>query len=105
MQATGEVHSRTTSNNKGLVIDVVGFFNVSCLSAFRQTFENKEVFGRYAVNLQQCKGIDSSGLGMLLMLRDFSRLEQENLLITHCPPEVHNVLRYAKFDELFTILS
>ena len=103
MQNTCDIQTRTTSNNKGLVIDVVGYFSVNCLKAFRQAFESRDIFPRYAVNMQQCQGIDSSGLGMLLLLRDFSKLEQEDLLITHCPTDVHNVLRYANFDQLFTI--
>ena len=105
MQTTCEIHTRTTGNNQGLVIDVMGYFSVNCLDQFRQAFESREIFPRYAVNFQQCAGIDSSGLGMLLLLRDYCHLEQENLLLTHCPPEVNNVLRYAKFDQLFTILN
>jgi anti-anti-sigma regulatory factor len=106
VQATCDIQFRTTSNNKGLVIDVAGFFNVSCLNQFRCAFESQpRHFPRYAVNMQQCRGIDSAGLGMLLLLRDFSKLDPDNLLITHCPPEVHQVLRYANFDQLFTILN
>jgi len=105
VQSTCEIRTRTISNNKALVIDVAGYFNVNCLNEFRQAFESQEHFPRYAVNLEQCQGIDSAGLGMLLILRDFAQLEQNNLLIIHCPPEVHDVLHYAKFDQLFTILS
>ena len=105
MQPTSDVQSRLTSNNQGLVIDVVGYFTVACLDKFRSCFEAHPPMQRYAVNLQQCQGIDSSGLGMLLMLRDYAKIEQKNLLITHCPPPVHNVLNYAKFDQLFTILN
>lgn len=105
MQATGEISSRATSNNQSLVINVEGYFNVNCLDEFRRSFESGDVFQRYAVNLQACQGIDSSGLGMLLMLREYSKLEQNNLLITHCPREVKNVLECAKFDQLFTIVN
>ncbi len=105
MQTTGDIRSRLTSNNKGLVIDVDGYFTVNCLEEFRSAFEAHPPMQRYAVNLQQCLGIDSSGLGMLLMLRAYSKLVPKDLLVTHCPETVQNVLKYAKFDQLFTILN
>jgi len=105
VQQTCAISTRSTSNNKGLIIEVTGYFSVNCLNEFRQAFESQQPFPRYAVNFQQCAGIDSSGLGMLLLLRDYSHLEPENLLVTHCPPHVQDVLRYSNFDQLFTICT
>lgn len=105
MQTTCKIQTRTTGNSKGLVIDVTGFFNVNCLDDFRQAFESQQQFPRYAVNMEHCCGIDSAGLGMLLLLREFSKLDQKNLLIMRCPPEVNRVLHCANFDRLFTILT
>ncbi len=104
MGTVSSVQARTTSNNRGLVIEVVGYFNMEIHAQFRKAYEDQDQrYERYAVNLQHCLGMDSAGLGMLLLLRDFAGVEKENLLITQCPPELQNVLRYSSFDQIFTI--
>lgn len=106
MPVVNEVKATTTTNGAGLVIEVKGFFNLDIFADFRHSFEAQDkIFRRYAINLQYCKGISSAGLGMLLMLREYSKLDKENLLIIHCPADVYNVLRYSNFDQLFTILT
>ena len=47
--------------------------------------------------------IDSSALGMLLVLREHSGGEMARIEITHCRPEVHKILLSAHFDRLFSI--
>lgn len=106
MPQRSEVKTHTTSNQKGLVIDVIGFFNLALHHDFRRAFEDQQqCYERYAVNLQNCEGIDSAGLGMLLLLREHVALGKDDLLITHCPPQIQNILRYSNFDQLFTILT
>ncbi len=100
----GQVVARQTRDGHSLVIDVVGRFGFDLHRQFRQSYEEQpKRYKRYAVNLKQCDSIDSTGLGMLLMLRDFAGLGKEGLLLVHCCEEVSQVLKYAGFDELFTI--
>ena len=106
MTQRSEVKTHMTSNQKGLVIDVVGFFSLALHQDFRDAFESPDQrYDRYAVNLQDCEGIDSAGLGMLLLLREHVAVGKDDLLITHCPSHIHNILRYSNFDQLFTILT
>ncbi|GAB1255734.1 hypothetical protein NBRC116494_02360 [Aurantivibrio plasticivorans] len=100
-----QVSTQITSNKKGLVIAVEGYFNGALHAAFRESFEGQPKFERYAVSLQHCLGLDSGGLGLLLVLRDYSGLGKENLLLTQIPPEIKTVLRYANFDQIFTIVE
>lgn len=105
MQIKSDIHSRLTNNNQCLVIGVEGYFTVHFLDKFIAAFEAQPPLKRYAINLEQCHGIDNSALGMLLMLRDYSKLEQNNLIISRCTPCVRNVLNFSEFDRIFTILN
>ena len=98
------VIARAGGDSQGLVIEVIGVFNLELHREFRRAYEGRgQRFQRYTVNLRQCTDLDSSALGMLMLLRDYSRLEKADLLITHCSRAVRRVLRYASFDQLFTI--
>lgn len=100
----GEITARPTSNGQSLVIEVVGRLGFDQHRQFRRSYEQQpKRYSRYAVNLRRCTNVDSTGLGMLLLLRDYTGLEKENLLLVHCSPEVGHILRYASFEELFTI--
>lgn len=100
----GQVIANVTSNGKGLVLEVVGRFNLDLHKAFRKAFENQpNRYERYAVNLAQCTGIDSAGLGMLLILRDYTQLNRDDLKLMNCPADVRQVLSYANFEQLFSI--
>ena len=101
---TAQVVVNTTSNGKGLVISIVGRFNLELHKEFRKAFENQpQRYERYAVNMADCTGIDSAGLGMLLILRDYTQLNRDGLRLIQCPADVRQVLSYANFEQLFTI--
>ncbi|WP_179957842.1 STAS domain-containing protein [Exilibacterium tricleocarpae] len=100
------VTARPDAAEQALIIEVSGPFNLDVHRDFRRAYESQgQRFARYTVNLKQCTAVDSTGLGMLLLLRDYSQLEKDDLLITHCSRDVRMVLRYASFDQLFTIHS
>ncbi len=98
------VIARSSTGNRGLVIEVFGNFNLQLHGEFRAAYEGQgQRYNCYAINLRNCTSLDSAGLGMLLLLREFSGLGKPQLLITHCSPEVRQVLHYASFDQLFTV--
>ncbi len=105
MNDYSSVNARLTANNKGLVIDVVGRLGLEMHRQFRHSYESSPRCERYAVNLQRCAGIDSSGLGMLLILKDYASVSKGNMLIVNCPSRLGKLLGLAKFDHLFTIQS
>lgn len=55
------------------------------------------------VDLQDVDYIDSSALGMLLMLRDKAVAERQSVSLLHCRGSVRQVLDIANFGKLFTI--
>lgn len=99
-----QVYTRI-ANDKVCVLSVHGYFNMQLQREFRAAFESNPPFVRYAVDMKHCAGIDSAGLGLLLLLRDYAQADQQHLLITQCSPEVRKVLEYASFDQIFTIVD
>ena len=47
--------------------------------------------------------LDSSALGMLLLLRDHAGGDQAEVEIVNCSPDVKKILTISNFDQLFKI--
>ena len=47
--------------------------------------------------------LDSSALGMLLLLRDFAGGDDGKVEITNCNADVRKILAISNFEQLFTI--
>lgn len=55
------------------------------------------------VDFGRVEYIDSSALGMLLMLRDNARLANKTVRLANCSGSVRQILDIANFAKLFTI--
>ncbi len=89
------------------VIRLQGRFDFSCHRDFRDATEtalsatdSREV----SVDLSAVDYLDSSALGMLLMLRDKARGVDKTVSLTNSRGAVRQVLDIANFGKLFTIL-
>ena len=58
----------------------------------------------YVVDFAQTEYIDSTGLGMLLKLREFAGGKQSRVHLIKCSPQVKSILSIANFQSLLTIL-
>jgi anti-anti-sigma factor len=56
------------------------------------------------VDFGQTEYIDSTGLGMLLKLREFAGGQQSRVHLIKCSPQVKSILSIANFQSLLTIL-
>jgi len=85
-----------------------GRFDFSAHRNFRETTEdllsNADV-GQLELDLSDVSYVDSSALGMLLMLRDKARHAQREVRLSHCSAQVRQVLDIANFGKLFRIDS
>jgi anti-anti-sigma factor len=88
-------------------IRLQGRFDFSAHREFREATENAlaAVGGReVSVDLGGVDYLDSSALGMLLMLRDKARAVDKTVSLVNCRGAVRQVLDIANFGKLFTIL-
>ncbi len=99
------ISSESIDNGDGLKIAIQGRFDASSLDAFRRSFEEAESdsITRYIVDLADTVHLDSSALGMLLVLRDHAGGDQANISIVNSSPEVKKIFAISSFEQLFNI--
>lgn len=100
-----------TSELKGneLSIKLPEEFNFHCQSDFRQAYENtiENRIKRIVVDFRATRYMDSSSLGMLLILREYVgqyNINQEDKIeLINCSKEVLDILGVTNFEKLFVI--
>lgn len=98
------ISSSMAPDGKTLTIEVEGRFDASSLDEFRKCYENAgETPHAYNVDLKNAVYLDSSALGMLLVLRDYAGGENARITITNCSPEVKKIFSISSFEQLFSI--
>ncbi len=58
---------------------------------------------RYVVDLKDTTYLDSSALGMLLLLRDHAGGDSAQIRLLNCNPDVRKILAISNFEQLFKI--
>lgn len=99
------ITSSLSDNGEVLTISIEGRFDASSLEQFRRSFENVDAgeVKRYLVDLAETVHLDSSALGMLLVLRDHAGGDKADISIVNCSPEVKKIFAISSFEQLFTI--
>ncbi len=98
MSVTSQVDGST------LTIIVSGRFDFSVHQEFRVAYESQNPKpGRFIVDLSQTTYLDSSALGMLLLLRDFAEGNSGDISIANCNEDVKKILSISNFEQLFKI--
>ena len=96
----------TTVSESGdtVTISVAGKFDFQLYDEFRASYADTAGTGvAYVVDLAATDYLDSSALGMLLLLREHAGGESSNIEITQASPEVRKILDVANFGKLFKI--
>lgn len=85
-----------------VTIAVSGKFDFQLYDDFRSSYAETEGKGvAYSVDLSQTEYLDSSALGMLLLLREHAGGEASDIEITGASAEVRKILDVANFGKLF----
>ena len=94
----------TAASGVELTIKIQGRFDFSAHQEFRDAYEKvKEEPKAYVVDMKETTYLDSSALGMLLLLRDHAGGDNSQIEIVNCNPDVKKILTISNFEQLFTI--
>ncbi len=94
----------TVSSSGELTIKIQGRFDFSAHQEFRDAYEKAEEDPKaYVVDMNEATYLDSSALGMLLLLRDHAGGDDSNIEIVNCNQDVKKILTISNFEQLFTI--
>ncbi|MCF6324494.1 MAG: STAS domain-containing protein [Gammaproteobacteria bacterium] len=97
----------TQLSNDGslLTISINGRFDFNLYKDFRDAYESCLNKGniKFIINLSQTEYMDSSALGMLLVLKERTGSGSSAIVLKHCNKEIKNILSISNFDKIFTI--
>src|SRR5690554_2336187 len=98
------ITSTLSADGTLLTIYIQGRFDFSSHQDFRGAYEHLDKEPeRYRVDLKETTYLDSSALGMLLLLRDHAGGDQSSIEIRNCSPDVKKILTISNFEQLFDI--
>lgn len=98
------VHSEVSADGSEMTIAVEGRFDFSAHRDFRDTYEQAhEGLKCYTVDMRDATYLDSSALGMLLLLRDHAGGDSAEVRIVNCNSNVRKILSISNFEQLFEI--
>ncbi|MBB4811565.1 MULTISPECIES: STAS domain-containing protein [Pseudomonas] len=98
------VESVVSPDGKKLTIVIKGRFDFSSHQLFRDAYERfyKDP-DTYIVDLKETTYLDSSALGMLLLLRDHAGGDESEVRVINSNSDVRKILAISNFDKLFDI--
>lgn len=93
-------------NNQSQVvhINISGQFIFSCHRDFRQAYESYPAGRAYDIDLSAVDYMDSSALGMLLMLKEYANVDASKIRLINASETIRKILDIASFGRLFTIV-
>ncbi|MFQ5644725.1 MAG: STAS domain-containing protein [Thiogranum sp.] len=93
-----------SDNGREVSIAVVGRFDFSVHKEFRDTYTNCNSAGlSFVLDLSQTEYMDSSALGMLLLLKEHADKCKGKVVLSRPAPGVRKILDIANFGKQFTI--
>jgi len=99
MAISGEVGDGGSS----VLIKITGRFDFNAHHDFRNVYRNEKLNAAYTIDMSGTEYIDSSALGMLLLLREHAGNESANITITGCNDDIKKIFAISNFEKLFTI--
>ena len=94
----------TSDDGKVMTIVINGRFDFSLHGEFRKAYKDCGVnAGQYVVDLKNTDYLDSSALGMLLLLKEHADTSSSKIKIVNVNHEIRDILNIASFDKLFVM--
>ena len=98
------ISASASDNGRALTINIEGRFDFSAHQDFRESYESADQSPEeYCVDMKGTTYLDSSALGMLLLLRDHAGGDSANIKIVNCNADVKKILTISNFEQLFSI--
>ncbi len=98
------VSAHPSADGSELTIKVSGRLDFSAHQQFRETYESAPAdVASYVIDMTDATYLDSSALGMLLLLRDHAGGDSASIRIINCNADVKKILTISNFGQLFSI--
>ncbi len=99
------VTSTVSVDGKEITINIGGRFDFAVQNEFRDGYHSvgPEDGVSFTIDMSNASYMDSSALGMLLMMREHLGGSDANITISNSSADISNILAVANFQSLFTI--
>jgi anti-anti-sigma factor len=96
------INMAVSAGGDRVTISVAGNFDFDLYDEFRASYAETAGIGViYMVDLAETKYLDSSALGMLLLLREHAGGDGSNIQIINASCDIRRILDVANFGKLF----
>lgn len=99
------VTSTVSANGKDITIKITGRFDFAVQNEFRDCYHgiDPDDGASFTIDMNKASYMDSSALGMLLMMREHLGGNSANITISNSSADISNILTVANFQSLFKI--
>ncbi|HFE39030.1 MAG TPA: anti-sigma factor antagonist [Gammaproteobacteria bacterium] len=97
------VSSAESDNGNQVNIIIKGRFDFNDHTDFRESYRPFQGDASYTLDMHDAEYMDSSALGMLLLLREHAGGDNAKINVVGCRPEIKKILAIANFQKLFDI--
>ena len=98
------VKEQLSADGKFLTVSLSGRFDVSVYKDFSSVYKDKlGSVAQFIIDMAEVEFMDSSALGMLLMMRERVGGTDARIEIINCSPTIKKILGTVNFDKLFPI--
>ena len=102
VELKSDIHTRITGDGKCVIIRMASRFDFGVHKKFREAYRLQNN-ASFEVDLSHTEYMDSSALGMLLLLREHAGGDKAKITLRNPNQTVGKILRIANFDKLFEI--
>ncbi len=94
----------TTIEGNVLTIQIRGRFDYTAHRDFREAYEGRDLAkAKIVIDMANAEHLDSSALGMLLVLREKAGKEESDIEIRSCSDSIRKLFEVANFQKMFKI--
>lgn len=97
------VSSQASADGQTITIVPVGNFDYHVHKEFRDAYKDASPSAAFVIDMTKTEYMDSSALGMLLLLREHAGGEKARVTISNCGGEIRKILEISNFQKLFKI--
>ncbi len=99
-----EISTHISSDNSEVTISICTSFDIHVYQEFSRAYKDVNLPGaKYIIDMAKTEFIDSSGLGMLLLMRERLGGSDTDIRILNCRPEIKRTLESVNLHSLVQI--
>lgn len=95
--------SSLSSDGSELTMSIDGRFDFNIHSDFRNAYRDLPATTRFVIDLGKASFMDSSAMGMLLLLREHAGEKTANIRLLNCNADIRKILSISNLDKMFVV--